>query len=594
MIKNLKFITTSAKLLALVLVFITPFIFVTYQLVSEINVQTSFAHKEIIGLTYNQSLRQLLEQFQEYRLLSQFHLAADSKSDTQIRVKWENSRTKIFQSIQEINLLDQRFRINFKTTDKWTAIVRNWQNFLSQESRMTPDQSWEDSNLIITQIISLITHVGDTSNLSFDPVLDSYYLVTALVRHIPNNVDSLDQLRTVLAPRKNIQLTPRERAELLVLYSLSKSSMVEIKRGLEIVFSINPELRPRIGFKLKESLRSNELFVALMNQKIISSDNIEPQQISNARVENTTVDSEQEINSPAIATIDPQLEQYLAHGNQAIAAQYQLYDAIVPALQELLQERIDHLQQRKNQVKLFTLMVLAVFVYIFLSLASNQRKRFYAEQSLRQQQEKTEMLLLNVLPQAIASRLKQGDETIADNFAEVTVLFADIVGFTEISSRMPAQTTVSLLNQIFSAFDYLAEIHGLEKIKTIGDAYMVVGGLPTPRLDHAEAILDMALDMRTAIKKISEELGEDCQIRIGINTGPVVAGVIGIKKFIYDLWGDTVNVASRMESQGIPGEIQVTANTYYRAKSHYKFRSRGTIPVKGKGEMSTYLLLGRG
>ncbi len=210
--------------------------------------------------------------------------------------------------------------------------------------------------------------------------------------------------------------------------------------------------------------------------------------------------------------------------------------------------------------------------------------------ALQYQQEQSERLLLNILPEEIANRLKRGDSTIADTFANATVLFADIVGFTQLSARVSPTQLVSLLNEIFSTFDYLAEKHGLEKIKTIGDAYMVVGGLPTPRNDHADAIAEMALDMLDAISDFSNTHNQDFSIRIGINSGPVVAGVIGIKKFIYDLWGDTVNTASRMESHGKPGCIQVTSRTYQLLQDKYIFESRGTIAVKGKGMMNTYLL----
>ncbi|MEG4301658.1 adenylate/guanylate cyclase domain-containing protein [Microcoleus sp. D3_18a_C4] len=218
--------------------------------------------------------------------------------------------------------------------------------------------------------------------------------------------------------------------------------------------------------------------------------------------------------------------------------------------------------------------------------------RKQAEAALRLEQEKSDRLLLNVLPQAIADRLKQDQSIIADTFSEVTVLFADIVGFTQISSQISPPELVSLLNDIFSTFDRLAEKHGLEKIKTIGDAYMVVGGLPMPRSDHAEAIAQMALDMQQAIIDFSNTHNQDFSIRIGINTGPVVAGVIGIKKFIYDLWGDTVNTASRMESHGLPGCIQVTSAIYDILQDKYVFESRGAIEVKGKGEMNTYFLTG--
>ncbi|WP_293123856.1 adenylate/guanylate cyclase domain-containing protein [Microcoleus sp. bin38.metabat.b11b12b14.051] len=212
---------------------------------------------------------------------------------------------------------------------------------------------------------------------------------------------------------------------------------------------------------------------------------------------------------------------------------------------------------------------------------------------LELEQAKSEQLLLNVLPAAIALRLKDNEHNIAESFGEVTVMFADIVGFTELSSRISATAVVKVLNDIFSAFDHLADRHGLEKIKTIGDAYMVVGGLPTPREDHAEAVANMAIDMLHEIRLLSLDHSEPFSIRIGISSGPVVAGVIGLKKFIYDLWGDTVNIASRMESHGITGCIQVTAETYEILKDKYTFQKRGAIQVKGKGYMVTYLLTGK-
>lgn len=229
-----------------------------------------------------------------------------------------------------------------------------------------------------------------------------------------------------------------------------------------------------------------------------------------------------------------------------------------------------------------------------------QRAEFNARQELelayvelKAEQERSERLLLNVLPESIAIRLKQDHQTIAESFTDVTVLFADIVGFTELSSQISPPELVEFLNQIFSAFDHLAEDHGLEKIKTIGDAYMVVAGLPVPRKDHAHAIANMALDMQQALTQFNARMGQSCRIRIGISSGPVVAGVIGIKKFIYDLWGDTVNMASRMESQGIAGSIQVTRSTYECLKDRYQFEERGIINVKGKGEMTTYLLIAK-
>ncbi len=218
--------------------------------------------------------------------------------------------------------------------------------------------------------------------------------------------------------------------------------------------------------------------------------------------------------------------------------------------------------------------------------------RKIAEEGLRYQQEQSERLLLNILPLPIAERLKMHEETIADYFPDVTVLFADLVGFTEIAAQTEAVELVKLLNAIFSAFDDLTEYHQLEKIKTIGDAYMVVGGLPQRRDDHAEAIANMAIDMLLTVAEYNRIHNSCLSIRIGINTGAVVAGIIGTKKFIYDLWGDTVNTASRMESQGLPGCIQVTAQTYAILKDQYNFEYRGSVKIKGKGDMPTYLLQG--
>ncbi len=218
--------------------------------------------------------------------------------------------------------------------------------------------------------------------------------------------------------------------------------------------------------------------------------------------------------------------------------------------------------------------------------------RKIAEERLRYEQEQSERLLLNILPSSIAQRLKMQEDTIADYFPDVTVLFADLVGFTEIAAQTEAVELVKLLNGIFSTFDALTEYHQLEKIKTIGDAYMIVSGLPQHRLDHAEAMANMALDMLLAVREYNLAHNARLSMRIGINTGAVVAGVIGTKKFIYDLWGDTVNTASRMESQGLPGCIQVTSQTYEVLKDKYNFEYRGTIHIKGKGEMPTYFLLG--
>jgi adenylate cyclase len=237
-------------------------------------------------------------------------------------------------------------------------------------------------------------------------------------------------------------------------------------------------------------------------------------------------------------------------------------------------------------------------IYFYEQVA---RTVFRANRQLKVAQARSERLLLNILPGQIADRLKHDNRTIAENFAEVTVLFADIVGFTQLTQRLSPIALVELLNQVFSQFDHLTDRYRLEKIKTIGDAYMVVAGLPDHRSSHAAAIADMALDMQAAIDRVNaQNAGKSgladsrtLAIRIGIHTGPVVAGVIGLKKFAYDLWGDTVNLASRLESHGIPGKIQVSPSTYACLRNDYDFEARGPVELKGQGVVHTYLLLGK-
>jgi class 3 adenylate cyclase/CheY-like chemotaxis protein len=222
------------------------------------------------------------------------------------------------------------------------------------------------------------------------------------------------------------------------------------------------------------------------------------------------------------------------------------------------------------------------------------KERGSIEQALRQEQDKSERLLLNILPEAIVAKLKQVEGSLAQRYDEATVLFADIVDFTPLAAQQSPLELVSLLNQIFSAFDRLAEKYQVEKIKTIGDAYMAVGGVPVPQENHAVAIADMALEMLQVIQQFQRENNQPIALRIGINTGSVVAGVIGIRKFSFDLWGDTVNVASRMESQGIPNAIQVTTATYKQLQPLFIFEpAPKLIEVKGKGLMQTYFLRGR-
>lgn len=204
-----------------------------------------------------------------------------------------------------------------------------------------------------------------------------------------------------------------------------------------------------------------------------------------------------------------------------------------------------------------------------------------------------ERLLLNILPEPIAQRLRDGEPLIADRFDDVTLLFADIVEFTRLSATMSPPELVGVLNEVFTVFDSLVERYALEKVKTIGDAYMVVGGMPERSVDHPARVAAMALDLAEAVGRIESATRLGISFRIGMHCGPVVAGVIGTKKFIYDVWGDTVNMASRMESLGIPGRVQVTHAIKERLGDAYRFEARGLIDVKGKGPTPTYFLLGR-
>jgi guanylate cyclase len=221
---------------------------------------------------------------------------------------------------------------------------------------------------------------------------------------------------------------------------------------------------------------------------------------------------------------------------------------------------------------------------VFTLLAVFARQR-------RDAQARADNLLLNILPRSIADRLKAETRTIADQFSSASILFADVVDFTPLAERLPPGEVVGMLDRLFSHFDVLADRHGLEKIKTIGDCYMVAAGVPSPRPDHARALALMAFDMQTAMRSVDEVGQLGLELRIGINSGPVVAGVIGRKRFLYDLWGDAVNTASRMESHGASGRIQITRATKELLDDEFVCEPRGTIPIKGKGEIETWYLL---
>jgi class 3 adenylate cyclase len=231
---------------------------------------------------------------------------------------------------------------------------------------------------------------------------------------------------------------------------------------------------------------------------------------------------------------------------------------------------------------------LAVAFFTYYMFVENQR----VEGALDHERDRSERLLLNVLPVAIANRLKNGETHIADRYEDVTILFADIVGFTPMAKDLPARDTVEILDQVFSYFDSMVERLGLEKIRTIGDGYFVAAGVPIGRPDHAQAAARLALALVDFVEHFRSPHLPRLQIRVGINTGAVLAGVIGQKKFQYDLWGDTVNIAARMESHGVPGKIHISETTYKLVQAEFACSPRGSIEVKGRGAMNTWFLEG--
>ncbi|HEY9852887.1 MAG TPA: adenylate/guanylate cyclase domain-containing protein [Leptolyngbyaceae cyanobacterium] len=675
--------------MSLLLVFILPFVIVVNQLISEINIGIEFAKKERLGLEYIYPLRKLLEHSIQHRTLANANFSNDLDFPENLKIY----QSHIEAEIKIIDRLDSRLGSRLNTSQDWRILKRRWQDIKERFTTLSVQERWDLHSLLIAEILYLINHVRDASNLIFDPMMDSYYLMDTAINNLPKTIVNTASARdlgiNIILKQK---LTNNEKLQSIIISSLIKSSVDKIDQALAIAFARNPSLSPALQNYQQQCLEDSKAFIELMNQKVIFVQDI---------------------------TIEP--TEYYAVGTEAIAAQFKLYDAVAPALNELLQIRIARLRQKKLLIAIFALFVSVISIYVFIAFARNLQKRYQAEkalqeteakyrqifenalegifqttpegkyisanqalasiygydspaeiisqvsnikeqlyvnpkrrdrfvavlekestvsnfvsqvyrrdrttiwvsenaravrdrdgkllyyegtvkdvtqrklveEALRYQQEQSERLLLNILPAPIAARLKMEETTIADSFEEVTVLFADLVDFTKLSSQISPTELVTLLNQIFSEFDNLADEHNLEKIKTIGDAYMVVGGVPTHRSDHAEAVADMALDMQTAIANFNAKNSQSFSIRIGINTGPVVAGVIGVKKFIYDLWGDAVNTASRMESQGIPDTIQVTATTYNLLKDKYEFEERGVIYVKGKGDMFTYLLLGK-
>ncbi len=287
---------------------------------------------------------------------------------------------------------------------------------------------------------------------------------------------------------------------------------------------------------------------------------------------------------------------FIAQMNVRMQALYTIFSVILYDLLDMNLVHAPGVVRLSMNLAIFTLGTIGALSA--RRIEAEARRAFLQRRTIRAQMEaldrerrKSESLLLNILPARIAARLKDETNVIADEFASASVLFCDIVGFTELSARLKPEELVRGLNSIFSRFDELADTFGLEKIKTIGDAYMVAGGIPMHSDDHAVRVCQMALAMRDGLRHLSLAPGSELRVRIGIHTGPVVAGVIGKRKFIYDVWGDTVNTASRMESHGIQGAIHVSAATYEAARERFTFEPRGAMEIKGKGSMQTYLLI---
>jgi class 3 adenylate cyclase len=266
-----------------------------------------------------------------------------------------------------------------------------------------------------------------------------------------------------------------------------------------------------------------------------------------------------------------------------------LAPAILDGIRAITDGRAPNPMELQHDGRIFEVRVVGLFEFGSINLYGTD---VTAARQIEQLHRENERLLLNILPASIAERLLAGEEPIADSFEEMAVLFADVVDFTPYSAQRPPAEVVAVLNRIFSMFDGMVDRHRLEKIKTVGDAYMVAGGI-TPDGGGATAVADMALDILYAMRRFRPDGGAQMQIRVGLQVGPGIGGVIGLKRFIYDVWGDTVNTASRMESHGVPGKIQVTAETARLLGSAYRFERRGTIEVKGKGRVETYFLLGR-
>ena len=364
--KNLrKLVTGQVCLVALLLIFILPFAVVVYQLISEINVKIEFAQKEKLGLQYNHPLRKLIEDVQQHRGMLNAYL----KGDTSFKEKIILKESQIEDDIRAIDAVDQRLGVTLKTTERWSALKENWQAIEGKALSLRPQESFESHTALIAEILSLIAHVGDTSNLILDPVLDSYYLMHTVVINLPSLIENTGKVRglgTGVAAQQ--RMTVSEQAQLTLLSGLIKSANDSLRRGLQIAFDKNPSLKSKLEIYVQESFKATNLYLELVDQKII--------------------------NSPTLG-INP--ADYFAEATKTLDAQFRLYDVVSPGLDGLLQERIDRVSRKKYLVVAFSLLVLAMVLSVLVALAGSLSKRKQSEQALQQAEEKYRSIFENAV-----------------------------------------------------------------------------------------------------------------------------------------------------------------------------------------------------
>ncbi|MEA5420980.1 adenylate/guanylate cyclase domain-containing protein [Spirulina sp. CCNP1310] len=440
------------------------------------------------------------------------------------------------------------------------------------------------------------------------PRMDGYEVCQRLkdsdvTRHIPVIFisalsDVVDKVKAFGVGAADYISKPFQFAEVLVRVE-HQLHLLYLRRALEDQNQrLEQEIRDRI--LIEKALQASEaelmaLFAAMNDMILVFNGEGVCQKVAPTKFNHARFTANHDANPYSLADfVNPdQVDEYLAtiqtvlHNQQTTTIEYAFDSANLPLNPN---QTTDSEEPLEEHTRWFSANISPLSQDLVIWVARDITASKEAEVALRDEQARSEQLLLNILPAPIAQRLKNQTNTIADSFDNVTVVFADLVNFTQLSTELSSTELVEILNTIFSEFDYLAARHGLEKIKTIGDAYMAVAGLPNPCDDHAARVARMSLDLLDYVAQFNGETGQDFALRIGINTGPVVAGVIGVTKFGYDLWGDTVNVASRMESQGQAGQIQVTQATYEQLCHEFHLESRGEIAVKGKGKMNTYWL----